>query len=81
MDKVTSDYLDLAQSLIDDLPSGEYELSEIFGEHWKNLPGKKAFGKNFKREVKSKRIHNIMYVRTDEGSNHRFYQILGAKRV
>lgn len=70
--------LELAQDRIDDLPSGEYQVSEIFGDLYEAaVVNPKAFGKTFKAAVVSGALRSIRLGRLDIGDKHWRYDLHG----
>lgn len=70
--------LELAQHRIDELPPGEYQISEIYGEFYKTaILNPKAFGKTFKNAVKTGALQNIQLGRMDTGDKHWRYNLHG----
>lgn len=68
------DPLEVAQSLIDDLAPGEYELEQIYGEYWDAVKSPTSFGKRFARAVRDGTLRNIFRSgRTAE--NHQLYRV------
>ncbi|QXQ06837.1 hypothetical protein KX816_01860 [Sphingosinicellaceae bacterium] len=64
-----------SQNLIDDLPPGEYQLSETYGGYFKELNFPKQFGKSFKAAVVNARLVNIKLSQIDTGDKHWRYYI------
>ena len=58
-----------AQTLIDEKEPGMYELKDIYGEEWENIPKPTEFGKRFKLTCEKGKLRNIRYCRT-KSNNH-----------
>lgn len=70
------DLLELAQHRIDELPQGEYQISEIYGALYEAaILNPKAFGKTFKKAVKTGALQNIQLGRMDTGDKHWRYNL------
>jgi hypothetical protein len=63
-----------AQSLINNLTPGEYELSQIYGDKWSEINSPTIFGKKFKESVIEGLLSGISHSRV-ESDNHNRYTI------
>ncbi len=68
--------LDLAQDKIDQLPPGNYQVSEIFGDLYEAaIPKPQHFGKVFRQACSSGKLRRIRYSHMDEGDKHHYYTV------
>jgi hypothetical protein len=65
------------QSMIDCLPPGIYEVSEIFGVTWAQMPNRYCYGRRFRQSVMRGHLVHIHYHDRTE-TNHRRYAITHA---
>jgi hypothetical protein len=54
----------LAQSIIDDIAPGKYNLKELYGSHWVEVDSPTTFGGDFKETVAQGLLQCIKFVRT-----------------
>ena len=68
-----------AQKLINGLPSGEYELKQLYGSRWKSIRSPWLFGKLFKATVQAVKLQNIQLksLKPLKTNNHHTY-VVGA---
>jgi hypothetical protein len=62
------------QTKINAMPNGTYEVSDIYGNKWKDLTNPHAYGKRFLQTVISGLLKRIRY-RDRLLNNHRVYDI------
>lgn len=71
---MTEDELELAQSLIDRLAPGEYEVEQIFGEFWDTIASPTSYGRAFKKAVTTGQLQRIEWLRRS-ATNHQIYLV------
>ena len=64
------------QAKINSLHNGVYEVSEIFGDDWVDMPDKYGYGRRFLQTVIGGFLRNIRY-HDRLLDNHRTYEIFG----
>ena len=71
---LSNDEIEIAQNLITNLQPNNYELEEIYGEHWQAIEGPTSFGRLFKESVLDGKLRGIRSIgRTAE--NHQLYRV------
>ncbi len=74
MSKLDEDEIVEAQILINNMPSGNYELEKIFGDKWFSVRNPTDYGTRFKKTVELSLLSNIS-VGIKNTNNHRTYKI------
>jgi len=65
----------IVQSRIDCLSPGIYEVSEIHGDNWAQVPNRYGYGRRFRQSVMRGDLDHIRYHDRTE-TNHRRYAIV-----
>ncbi|ABK43885.1 hypothetical protein Mmc1_1374 [Magnetococcus marinus MC-1] len=63
-----------AQSLIDAISQGVYELSELYGKEWKHIQSPTSFGGKFKSTVEAGLLKRIC-IGEKKSNNHQTYRV------
>jgi hypothetical protein len=71
---LNQDEISYAQSRIDRLPAGFYEVSQIYGDSWDSITSPTTFGRKFKATVISGYLLRIA-ARERKSNNHSPYEI------
>ncbi|OAO00386.1 hypothetical protein A8B75_18780 [Sphingomonadales bacterium EhC05] len=74
---MTEVQLEECQILINNMPSGEYQIEDIYGEFNKENGDPRVFGKKFKKAVEDGKLENIELGRIDPGDKHWRYNLNG----
>jgi len=74
---ITLDSNDLleAQAFIDQTQPGIYELKDLYGQKWQEIPKPTVFGARFKRAVQAGYLKNIQTTLKPKTNNHQTYEL------